>query len=109
MDVDGPSSRGSGSDTRREVEEEEEEEDDPHNIDDLYGDIAPRYRSHPSRRSKSRSKTVAAPPPPPPAPAETRLLFAKRDKRPPKADDLETIKRDMEDMQKRLARLSTKP
>ena len=92
MDVDGPSSRGSGSDTRREEGEEEEEEEeeeegeDPHNIDDLYGDIAPRYRSNSSRRSKSRSKTAAAPPPPPPT--ETRLLFAKRDKRPPKADDL---------------------
>ena len=90
MDVDRSSGCGSGSDTRREEEEEQEEEgegeDDPHNIDDLYGDIAPRYRSKPSRRSKSRSKTVVAPPPPPPA--ETRLLFAKRDKRPPKADDL---------------------
>ncbi|KAM5538667.1 hypothetical protein V8D89_007696 [Ganoderma adspersum] len=87
MDVDRPSSRGSNSDTRR--EEEEEEGEDPHNIDDLYGDIAPRYRSNPSRRSKSRSKTAAAPPSSPPPPAEMRLLRAEGDKRrPPKADDL---------------------
>ncbi len=83
MDVDRPSDRDSDSDVGR---EEEGEDEDPHNIDDLYGDIAPRYRSQPSRRSKSRSKTVPAHRPRPPP--ETRLLFAERDKRPPKADDL---------------------
>ncbi|KAI1794832.1 hypothetical protein LXA43DRAFT_88805 [Ganoderma leucocontextum] len=86
MDVDRRSASRLNRDSDSDAMREEEEEEDPHNIDDLYGDIAPRYRSQPSRPSKSRSKAASAPRPRPPA--ETRLLFAERDKRPPKADDL---------------------
>ncbi|TBU47402.1 hypothetical protein BD309DRAFT_913913 [Dichomitus squalens] len=59
-----------------------QELEDPHNIDDLYGDVAPRYRNQPPRRSKS--KTI----PPPSPPQETTLLFSALDKRPSKPDAL---------------------
>lgn len=47
-------------------------EPDPHNIDDLYGDIAPRFRS--ARPATARPKSV------PPTP-QNRLLFALQKKR----------------------------
>ncbi|EIW59048.1 uncharacterized protein TRAVEDRAFT_46362 [Trametes versicolor FP-101664 SS1] len=47
-------------------------EPDPHNIDDLYGDIAPRFRS--ARPTSARPKSV------PPTP-QNRLLFALQKKR----------------------------
>lgn len=47
-------------------------EPDPHNIDDLYGDIAPRFRS--ARPASTRPKSV------PPTP-QNRLLFALQKKR----------------------------
>lgn len=47
-------------------------EPDPHNIDDLYGDIAPRFRS--ARPPSARPKSV------PPTP-QNRLLFALQKKR----------------------------
>ncbi|PIL22869.1 transcription factor [Ganoderma sinense ZZ0214-1] len=69
-----PPPHDSDPDTRR-----GDEEEDPHNIDDLYGDIAPRYR---------RSKTAAPRPPPSPPPMVTRRLRVESDKRPLKEDDL---------------------
>ncbi|OJT12782.1 hypothetical protein TRAPUB_10617 [Trametes pubescens] len=47
-------------------------EPDPHNIDDLYGDIAPRFRS--ARPASARPKSVAPTP-------QNRLLFALQKKR----------------------------
>ncbi len=61
------------------------EGEDPHNIDDLYGDVAPRFRSKPA----------PAPPPPVPPPAPrvpvTRLPYMERDKRPKRDDDIDLI------------------
>lgn len=63
--------------------------DDPHNIDDLYGEIAPRFRD--------------LPPPPP------RLLYTGRDRRPPQGDDLALIFEKMAKIEERRATSDATP
>ncbi|KAI0700030.1 hypothetical protein C8T65DRAFT_289772 [Cerioporus squamosus] len=81
-------------------------EEDPHNIDDLYGDVAPRFRSRP------------APPPAPAPPVRersaprvplTRLPYMERDKRPMRDGDIELIFEKMERIEDQRGELSRRP